>query len=361
MPVERDIFVFVVWTHFGNSDCSFANKDCTRVVGVLDCGVMKVPSVTLSCLTSLLAITSPAWADSFGIASAYNVLALTGDVTAGSDIGGRVAAAGTILSAGTVAANPIANDIYGSLYGNPFDFVSPGGYSGPSVNINGTSGAYAPGASTSSFNFNDGGTLVTTGSSGINFSSLASSINTESLALGALASTGTAATGGNPNLLVLTGLSPTLNIFTLTAAQLSSYVDLDIEAPTGSTIIVNVTGGTGSSIQVPTLSYNGVQISGDSATDDKILFNFYQDTTTVNFDGQFSASVLAPLAEVTGNSQLDGTIISGSFDDNGEIHNVAFDGNIPPTSTSLTPEPSSLLLLATGAAGILGAVRRRLR
>ena len=81
--------------------------------------------------TSLFAISSPAWADPFGIASAYNVVALTGNVTAGSDIGGRVAAAGTILSAGTVAANPIANDTYGSFYGNPFDFVSPGGYSGP--------------------------------------------------------------------------------------------------------------------------------------------------------------------------------------------------------------------------------------
>ena len=322
---------------------------------------MNLPSVAMFGLTSLLVISSPAWADSFGIASAYNVFALTGDVTASSDIGGRVAAAGTILRVGTVAANPIPNDTYGSFYGNPFDFVSPGGYSGPSANINGTSGAYAPGASKSSFNFNGGGTLVTTGSSGINFSSLVSSIDSESLALGVLASNGTAATGSNPNLLVLTGLSPTLNIFTLTAAQLSSYVDLDNEAPTGSTIIVNVTGGMGSGIQVPTLSYNGVQISGDSAADDQILFNFFEDTTTVNFTGQFSASVLAPLGEVTGNSQLDGTIISGSFDDNGEIHNVEFNGNLPPNSTSPTPEPSSLLLLATGAAGILGAVRRRLR
>ena len=110
---------------------------------------------------------------------------------------------------------------------------------------------------------------------------------------------------------------------------MSSYVDLDIEAPAGSTIIVNVSGGNGSSIQVPTLSFNGVQVSGDAATDDQILFNFYQDTTTVNFTGQFSASVLAPLAEITGNSQLDGTIIAGSFDDNGEIHNVEFDGTLP--------------------------------
>jgi choice-of-anchor A domain-containing protein len=194
----------------------------------------------------------------------------------------------------------------------------------------------------------------------INFSQLQGSIDTESLALGALASTGSVQLQ-NGNDLILTGLSPTLNVFTVTAAQLASASDyLGINAPAGSTIIVNVTGGAGgsTSVQVPKLFYNGQQVSGDSPADDDILFNFYQAQSDVNFNGQFSASVLAPFATVTGNSQLDGTIIAAAFDDSGEVHNVEFTGDLP-TDPGTTPEPSSLILLATGAVGVWGAVRRR--
>ena len=138
---------------------------------------------------------------------------------------------------------------------------------------------------------------------------------------------------------------------------------LAISAPAGSTVIVNVSSdlGTGMNVVVPKLFYNGTQTSGDSAADSNILFNFYQDTNAVTFNGQFSASVLAPFATILGNSQIDGQFIAAAFSDAGEIHNVAFTGVIPNADpgTATAPEPSALLLLGTGASAIFAAVRRR--
>ena len=310
---------------------------------------------------ALPVVSSPAWATPFGIASAYNVVAIgstgtyaiTGNITTNSDIGGRVAAAGTIVNAPQVGLHTIPNDPYGSA--GLDTFVSAGTYAGQQVHLTGN--AYSPAASSNLFGFSGGGTLTNTGPSPIDFSALRGSIDAESLALATLVNTGSVVLNGND--LTLTGLSSSLNVFTVIAAQLAAAQDMiAINAPAGSTIIVNVTGGAGgsSTVQVPKLFYNGQQVSGDSSTDDDILFNFYQAQSAVNFNGQFSASVLAPFATVTGNSQLDGTIIAAAFNDSGEVHNVEFTGNLP---LSNTPEPSSLVLLATGAAGLLGVVRRR--
>jgi choice-of-anchor A domain-containing protein len=322
------------------------------------------PSLSVVLALSALAFSSPAWATPFGVASSYNVVAIgstgpyaiTGNITASSDIGGRAAAAGTIENAPQVGLHTIPNDPYGSS--GTYTFVSEGGYTGQTVKLTGN--AYAPGASSSLFDFQGGGTLTNTGLAPIDFSALQGSIDAESLALGAIANTGSAQLV-NGNDLILTGLSPTLNVFTISAAQLASASDyLGINAPAGSTIIVNVTGGSGASstVQVPKLFYNGTQVNGDADTDDDILFNFYQAQSAVNLNGQFSASILAPFATITGNSQVDGTIIAAAFDDSGEVHNVEFTGNLPFDPSS-TPEPSTLVLLGTGLAGVLSSVRRR--
>lgn len=302
----------------------------------------------------------------FGVASAYNLVALgtvdsqgnaviAGNVNTSADVTGRVAAAGMVLT-GTTIGSSLNGDPWGSLA--TYDLVSTGGLNpGEQFNINSHGNAYAPGASSSQFNFNGGGHLVTSGS-GIDFS-LRTTLDSQSLALASLTATGqvlgTGQSGyGNPSFFVLLGTSPTLNIFTITAAEFAGSNPIDIVAPPGSTIIINVD-GTNLTLGAP-LFYNGNQASGDSSADDDILFNF-ADAQSVAIDAQFDASILAPFAVLSGDAQMGGTFIAAQIGQTGEVHNDEFTGNLPPTTP--TPEPGTLALMGTGITALAGVVRRR--
>jgi choice-of-anchor A domain-containing protein len=308
----------------------------------------------------------------FGVASAYNLVALgtvdshgntviAGNISTQADITGRVAAAGVVTNGTTIGSNLYA-DPWGSQAS--FDLVSTGGLnSGEQFNINSHGNIYAPG-SNGNFNFNGGGHRVTTGSSGIDFNSLRTTLDTKSLGLASLTANGqvlgTNHSSVNPSFFVLKGTSSTLNIFNITAAQFGdTNHPLDIIAPQGSTIIINVDGknvslGTG-------IYYNDQQNSGDSSLDTNILFNF-SDADTVTINGQLTASLLAPFAILSGNAQMAGTFIGAAIGQTGEVHNQEFNGTLPPTDPiAPTPEPASLALLGTGITLLAGFVRKRAR
>ncbi len=304
----------------------------------------------------------------FGVASAYNLVALgtvnsqgntviAGNISTNADITGRVAAAGMVLNGTTIGSN-LYSDPWGSQAS--YDLVSTGGLNpGSQFNINSHGNVYAPGTN-GNFNFNGGGHRVSTGSSGIDFNSLRTTLDNQSLALAALTANGqvlgTNHSSVNPSFFVLKGTSSTLNIFNITAAQFGdTNHPLDIIAPAGSTIIINVEGehvtlGTG-------IYYNDQQNSGDSSANSDILFNF-SDADTVTINGQFTASALAPFAILSGNGQMAGTFIAAAIGQTGEVHNQEFTGTLPPTIAS-TPEPASLALMGTGITALAGLVRRR--
>ncbi len=308
----------------------------------------------------------------FGVASAYNLVALgtvdgsghtviAGNISTNADVTGRIAAAGMVLS-GTTVGSSLNSDPYGSAA--TFDLVSTGGLNaGETFNINSHGNVYAPGTN-GSFNFNGGGHRVTTGSSGIDFTSLRSTLDAETTMLAGLAANGsvlgTNQAGVNPSFFVLRGTSATLNVFDITAAEFAdTNHPIDIQAPVGSTILINVAG---TNVTLGTaIYYNQQQNSGDTTADSDILFNF-SSATSVAIDGQFTASLLAPFAVLTGNSQMGGNFIAASIGQTGEVHNDEFTGTLPvDPGTTVTPEPSTLALLGTGLLSVSGMLRRRLR
>jgi choice-of-anchor A domain-containing protein len=313
----------------------------------------------------LLGVTGISRADSvLGVASAYNLLALgygttPGTISVSSDVGGRIAASGRVLNA-PVVGQSLINDPYAALADGYLMVAGSGVSSGEHTNVQASGSIYALGADSSQFNFNDGGSLVSSGASPIDFSSLSTSLDAESLYLGSLLTTGQVLTAGqsgfpsgaNPSWLVLDGTSAAVDIFDITAAQLANVNDpLDIVVPNGATVIINVSGtadSLGGGIYI-----NGIQPSQTGDAGANVLFNF-DDATSVSLGGQFTASMLAPFAVVVGNSSIDGTIIAAQIADSGEVHNAEFTGSLPSPPTAATPEPGSLVLLGTGMMGIAG-------
>jgi choice-of-anchor A domain-containing protein len=320
-------------------------------------------------------------ADPFGIASGFSLVALgttgtnalAGNIHDGSEVTGRVAAAGEIFSIGTIGSaltgqfpDPFASDA--TIDGMTYDLVAAGGL-GTSVNINSDGDAFASSTNGNTINFNGNGghkgTLNPDGAAAdpIDFDTLRTSMQDESQLLGNLAPTGTPVPGSQNVPTVLNATNSTLDVFTVTAAEFASGA-IDIETHGGNpTVIVNVTGSkNGSYTSGGTFLYNGQQDFSSEKTN-KVLFNF-PDATTLNLSGsEFAASVLAPLANLTAGT-LDGTIIVGQVASlNGEVHNIEFDGTLPPPptkqSTPPVPEPGTLMLVGTGILSAAGAMRRR--
>jgi len=309
----------------------------------------------------------------FGVASAFNLVALgtvnahgqtliAGNIATPSDVEGRIAAANQVSQASTIGGN-LRGDPYGSL-ASGYALVAAGGVTaGGNLNIDGGGNVYAP-TNNSSYNWNETpkGSVISTGPSPVNFSSLRTSLDAETLELATLSANGVvgAATppGGNPSWLVLSGTSTTLNVFTLTAAQFSdSNNPIDIQVPVGSTVIINVQGTNvtlGAGIYL-----NGQQESDSNNDESKILFNF-ANATSVAIDGQLDGAVLAPFAVLTSNSQMGGNFIAAAIGLTGEDHNDEFAGTLPTFSQpDLAPEPGTLLLMGSGLLMLIGLLRWR--
>jgi choice-of-anchor A domain-containing protein len=161
----------------------------------------------------------------------------------------------------------------------------------------------------------------------------------------------------------LTGLNTDLNIFSLSAADIVKQIGFHIEAPYGSTILVNISGQTagmeGFGFFFNPIGGQEIDANYDQDglfPDSRILYNFYEATSLTIAGIGVQGSILAPWADTFfDDGHIDGNLIAKSLRGAGEGHNRLFDGNLP---VQPVPEPATLVLLGSGLCG-LAAWRRR--
>jgi choice-of-anchor A domain-containing protein len=193
----------------------------------------------------------------------------------------------------------------------------------------------------------------------IDFLSARTNLDSVSTALASEAPNGTTAFDGHSTY-TLTGASSTLNVFNLSASSYNSAT-ININAPVGSTVVVNVA-GTSDSFTYGSINLNGIPNSN-------VIFNFAS-ATVLSLNGiGFNASILAPFATFTGTyGNINGELIAQSVAGTTQLNSDAFTGNLGggpgggvPETTGIasTPEPSTWLSLVTG--GICLVVFRKRR
>ncbi len=145
-------------------------------------------------------------------------------------------------------------------------------------------------------------------------------------------------------------------VFQLFASGFATTAQLNINAPVGATVIVNVLG---SSVAFTDKAFN---LSG-GVTSSNILFNFV-DATSLTMSGLgFNGSVLAAGAAFTfNNGYVNGDVVAQSLSGSGQFNFQSFAGALPVTQTppvTSVPEPATVALLAGGLAMIGLAARKR--
>jgi choice-of-anchor A domain-containing protein len=272
----------------------------------------------------------------------FNAIIATNASTS-SDIEGAAVIFGN-FSGATIYSNPPANlpSGYGAInvYGNT---------SGNNININDGGSAYVGGVKGENINFNGGGKYIPTApADGIDFAAL----KTLSVNLTKLTENSTLPTTGNNEVISATAASNGIAVFDVTAASLDAIPSYKIALNNDTTVIFNVSG---TSVKFDANDESGV------AGADNIIWNFYQ-ATTVNLGTQIAGTVLAPLAAVTNNNQIDGDLIANSWVGSGELHDYGFDGTLPNSTTSGVPEPSTWAMMLVGFGGLgLAGYRRAKR
>ncbi len=132
----------------------------------------------------------------------------------------------------------------------------------------------------------------------------------------------------------LVGNDPELNVFNVTAAEWSrTGSSINITAPAGSTVVINVSGGP------IDISNSGMHLEGIDL--ERVLFNYADATELKTTNFAHLGSVLAPFANGDFNAgSIDGrAVIGGNFRSiNGfEVHNFFFNGSVPLPSGPPTP------------------------
>lgn len=297
-----------------------------------------------------------------GPAAGYNLFVL-GDASltqlSFSDSAGSIAVGGSVQLNGYSVASQVAGNTSAAV--NPARLVAGGDVSASNGGIGSNAssppqnGAIYAGGTVSLGSFTANGGVF--GQTLVDFGAAALLYQSASQAWSGLAANGTSLLQFGS--LTLTGASAQLNVFDLSGTDLTGASTVNIAAPAGSTVLINVS-GSGSAFQ------NG-QVFLSGIAESRVLYNFYE-ATTLSLPGSKNpqGTVLAPFAAVSGGfGAFDGQLIAASFSGNTEFHMVDsdggaggtyFDGELP---LAPVPLPASLPLLLSGLGAIAWRFSRR--
>ena len=149
------------------------------------------------------------------------------------------------------------------------------------------------------------------------------------------------------NTLDFTGTSHGLNVFDVSASTLSGSQTINISAPIGSTVLINVTGSSTVNFQNGSVNETGVSAAS-------VLYNIASSSVDLIGSKDPKGSILAPNAGVTGGyGSMTGQLITDSYTGNTQFDSTLFTGNL-----TAVPLPAAIWLLVGGLGG-LGPSRER--
>ncbi|NER84746.1 MAG: choice-of-anchor A family protein [Leptolyngbya sp. SIO1D8] len=211
-------------------------------------------------------------------------------------------------------------------------------------------------------NTNGGGTVTHNSDLASEFDALENFLKDTSVELAGLESNSSVATPGQqPGAVRFNSSGAKTAIFNIDISQLFSnktqQIELDLNG--SETAIINVSG--------TSASWNQGNMVGslvNDATQQKVVWNFYE-AEDLQFNNAFYGSLLAPLAHLTNQTELEGNVVVKSLQQNGEVHLPTFKGELPVVSPPQEEEPKSVPEPAT-ALGLItilgfGAIRKRHR
>jgi choice-of-anchor A domain-containing protein len=332
---------------------------------------------------AVLGAAAPAEASFFNLGPAgdFNLFVLGNNTQTGSDSQGRVAVGGNALfgsfTVGSLMGNSTDNLIVGGNLTNTYTSFHGGVLVGGNLNwntptiqgrvaVNGnatfTGGGSVAGPVSVAGTYSAPGYFPPNTSTAPNpfpfsFSDVGNYLVGEAAYLATLPANGSIAIDPWSGAITLTANNPadTYVSFNLTAAEMADAAGggLTINAPAGSTVVVNVDGAI-SSMTSMGISLNGVDKQ-------HVLYNFHDATSlTINQIGVLG-TILAPQADVNfAGGAIDGTLIANNLSGPGESHLYLFQGSLPPLPTPV-PEPATLALGALGLAALMAVRLRRRR
>ncbi len=219
-----------------------------------------------------------------------------------------------------------------------YSLVAPTLANGSTVII--TDGNYAYGGNPAHVYNNGSGTRIpasaATDTNPLDFAQLSSDLSGFSAGLAAIAPNMTLSKI-DPAHYSLTGTSTSGNAFDTTISQLapSAGSTLDISAPAGSTVVINVTdSGTVNLAPLATINLVGVSQS-------TVIWNFPNASAITAGSTQWKGTILAPAASLDyPGAQVDGSVYVASLSGATEIHYFPFTGTLC-TSTTTTQGPTT--------------------